>query len=255
MGLKRMENRVAIVTGSGSGIGRATAILLAEEGASVVVADLAEDIASETVKMITDSGGKAVVSICDVTKSEDASKTVNLAVKTFGRLDILVNNVGGSRPGHTIVEMPEEDWDFYIDLNLKSQFLMCKYAVPRIADTGGGAIINISSGAGVFGMPRNAAYCAAKGGVISFTKALAVDHAPQNIRANCIAPGTVLTPLMERNRTPEEIKRIAKMNVLRRLADPRDLAQAVVFLASDEASFITGQAVNVDGGSGIITGI
>jgi NAD(P)-dependent dehydrogenase (short-subunit alcohol dehydrogenase family) len=253
-GSRRFAGRAVIVTGAGSGIGRATALLFAAEGAAVVVADLAET-GADTVREIEAAAGRAIFARGDVTRGEDAARIVEAAVAGYGRLDVLANVVGGSKPGDTVVELPEAQWLGLLHLNLTSVFQMCKQAVPRIAASGGGAIVNVASGAGVFGMPRNPGYVAAKGGVVALTRALAIDHAPQNIRVNCVSPGAVLTPLMERNRTPEEIQMIGRANALGRLARAEELAQAIAYLASEEASFITGQVLNVDGGSGMIRGI
>ncbi|MBI2865805.1 MAG: glucose 1-dehydrogenase [Chloroflexi bacterium] len=245
---KRLQGKVAIVTGGGSGIGRATCLLLAQEGASVVVADIAAEGGGETLKSIHHEDGKAIFVKGDVTKAADVSKIVNAALQEYGRIDILVNNVGGSRPGRTIVETAEDEWDSHLALNLKSTFLVAKHAIPRMVEAGGGSIVNVSSAAGVYGSPRNPAYCAAKGGVIALTKALAIDHAPQGIRVNCVAPSHVFTALMRRNRTPEDIERIASSNLLKRVSDPAEIAQAILFLASEDASYITGQLLVVDGG-------
>ena len=245
----RFNGKSAIVTGGGSGIGRAVAQALAAEGAAVTIGDISKEMGEETVALIAKGGGMARLALGDVTKSVDVQRIVAECVRAYGKVNVLCNVAGGSKPKDTVVELPEEEWNRLVDWNLTSVFLMCKYAIPEMRKAGGGAIVSVSSGAGVSGMPRNPAYVAAKGGVIALTKALAIDHAGENIRANCVAPGAVLTPLMQRNRTPEEIKVLGSYNLLKRLGRAEELAQAVIYLASDEASFITGQTINVDGGA------
>ncbi len=244
----RFEGKVAIVTGGGSGIAQAVCLNMAADAALVVVADISPEAGRETERMIEERGGTARYVEGDVTVAADCERIVAEAVQAFGRLDILANVAGGSLPQYTVADLPEEEWRQLLDLNLTSVFLMSKYAVPRIAEAGGGAIVNVSSGAGVSGMPLNPGYVAAKGGVIALTKALALDHAAQQIRVNCVAPGPVLTPLMRRNRTPEEIEGFAALNPLNRVGLPEELADTITYLVSDQASFITGQTLNVDGG-------
>ena len=211
------------------------------------MADIDEENGLKTVNSVSEQSGRAVFAKGDVTSSTDAERLVATAVEQFGRLDILANVVGGSRPGQTAVDLPEAEWDRLIKFNLYGTFLLCKYAIPRLIEAGGGAIVNVASGAGISGMPKNPAYCAAKGGVISLTKALAIDHGRDKIRVNCVSPGAVLTELMMRNRTPEEIEQLGRMNPLGRLGDPSDLADTILYLASDEASFITGQTISASG--------
>lgn len=245
----RFAGKSAIVTGGGSGIGRAVAQALAAEGAAVTIGDISKEMGEETVALIAKAGGTVRLALGDVTKAGDAQRIVSECVRAYSKVNVLCNVAGGSKPKDTVVELPEEEWRFLLEWNLTSVFLMCKYAIPEMRKAGGGAIVSVSSGAGVSGMPRNPGYVAAKGGVIALTKALAIDHAGENIRANCVAPGAVLTPLMRRNRTPEEIKTLGSYNLLKRLGRAEELAQAVIYLASDEASFITGQTINVDGGA------
>ena len=244
----RFEGKVALVTGGGSGIAQAVCLRFALDGARVAVADIDADAARETVAAIEEQGGAAIVIEGNVTLAADAERIVAETVEAFGRLDILANVVGGSLPQFSVVDLPEEEWRELLDVNLTSVFLMSKYAVPRIAEAGGGAIVNVSSGSGVSGQPLNPGYVAAKGGVIALTKGMALDHAGQQIRVNCVAPGPVLTPLMRRNRTPEEIEGFAQFNPLKKVGLPEELADAITYLASDQASFITGQTLNVDGG-------
>ncbi len=244
----RFEDKVALVTGGGSGIAQAVSLRFAADGASVAVADIDPDAARETAATIAEQGGTATVIEGDVTSSAGAERIVAETVAAFGRLDILANVVGGSLPQFSVVDLPEAEWRDLLELNLTSVFLMSKYAIPHIAEAGGGAIVNVSSGSGVSGQPLNPGYVAAKGGVIALTKGMALDHAAQNIRVNCVAPGPVLTPLMRRNRTPEEIEGFGRLNPLGRVGLPEELAAAITYLASDQASFITGQTVNVDGG-------
>ena len=245
----RFEDKAAIVTGGGSGIARAVCLALAAEGARVLVADIAPEGGMETVSLVEQQGGIAAYSRGDVTVLSDAERIVEECVKGFGKVNILANVAGGSKPQHTVVELPEDEWRRLVDLNLTSVFLMSKFAVPRIAEAGGGAIVNVSSGAGISGQPLNPAYAAAKGGVIALTKAMAIDHAADNIRVNCVAPGPVMTELMRKNRTPQEIAQIATLNLLQRIGQPQELADAILYLASDQASFITGQTISVDGGT------
>ncbi len=244
----QLDGRIALVTAGGGGIGQATAWLLAERGASVVAADIDPAGLEETTRDCPAPDRLRTI-VADATTLAGAEAAVDAAVQAFGRINVLVNVVGGSRPGKTVVDMPVDEWEQWIRLNLTSTYLMCKAAIPLMADAGGGAIVNISSGAGVNGMRRNPAYVAAKGGVVSLTKALAIDHAEQKIRANCIAPGAILTPLMKRNRKPEEIEWLGKANLAGRIGLPHDIAATVAFLCSDDGSFVNGELINVSGGA------
>lgn len=244
----QLDGKIALVTAGGGGIGQATAILLAERGAHVLAADIDSAGLDETVKSCAAPGRLRAV-VADATTLAGAEAAVRSATEAFGGLSILVNVVGGSRPGKTVVEMTPEEWDGWVRLNLTSTFLMCKAAIPVMTTSGGGSIVNISSGAGVNGMKRNPAYVAAKGGVVSLTKALAIDHAEQKIRANCIAPGAILTPLMKRNRRQEEIDWMANANLVGRIGLPHDIAAMVAFLSSDDGAFVNGELINISGGA------
>ncbi|MDO9488648.1 MAG: SDR family oxidoreductase [Sphingomonadaceae bacterium] len=243
--MSQLEGQVALVTAAGGGIGQATAWLLAERGASVLAVDIDTAGLAETKARVT---GTLVTLAGDATRWDDAQAAVAAAKREFGKLTILANVVGGSRPGQTVVDMTPEEWTRWIDLNLTSTFLMCKAAIPLMAESGGGSIVNVSSGAGVTGMMKNPAYVAAKGGVIALTRSLAIDHADQHIRANCVAPGPILTPLMERNRRPEEIDYLAKMTLAGRIGVPHDIAATIAFLSSADGEFINGELINVAGG-------
>ncbi|MFC3712541.1 SDR family NAD(P)-dependent oxidoreductase [Sphingoaurantiacus capsulatus] len=243
--MTQLEGHVALVTAAGGGIGQATAWLLAERGAAVIAVDIDETGLAETAAK---AAGRLSILKGDATKWDDAQAAVAAAKREFGKLTILANVVGGSRPGQTILDMSPEDWSHWVDLNLTSTFLMCKAAIPLMAESGGGSIVNVSSGAGVTGMMRNPAYVAAKGGVIALTRSLAIDHADQHIRANCVAPGPILTPLMERNRRPEEIDYLAKMTLAGRIGMPHDIAATIAFLSSKDGEFINGELINVAGG-------
>ncbi len=243
--MSQLEGQVALVTAAGGGIGQATAWLLAERGAAVLAVDIDAAGLAETKRRAT---GSLVTLVGDATSWDDAQAAVSAAKREFGRLTILANVVGGSRPGQTILDMSPEDWTRWVDLNLTSTFLMCKAAIPLMAESGGGSIVNVSSGAGVTGMMKNPAYVAAKGGVIALTRSLAIDHADQHIRANCVAPGPILTPLMERNRRPEEIDFLARMTLAGRIGVPHDIAATIAFLSSKDGEFINGELINVAGG-------
>jgi len=245
--MAQLSGRIALVTAAGGGIGQATALLLADRGAHVIAADIDAAGLDETARACAAPDRLHTV-IADATTLAGAEAAVRAATDSFSGLNVLVNVVGGSRPGKTVVEMTLEEWDGWVKLNLTATFLMCKTAIPAMAASGGGSIVNISSGAGVNGMKKNPAYVAAKGGVIALTKALAIDHAEQKIRANCIAPGAILTPLMKRNRRQDEIDWMANANLVGRIGMPHDIAAMVAFLSSDDGAFVNGELINISGG-------
>jgi len=247
----KLSGQVAIVTGGGSGQGRATALLFAQEGARVVVGDVNDKGAAETARLINrQEGGQAIGAKVDVTKADEVSGMVDTALSHYGRLDILINNAGATL-FKGIEDTTEEDWDRILNTNLKAIFLGCKYAIPAMRRSGGGSIVNIASVAGLIGMPQHFAYCAAKAGVIHFTKSLALDHGRENIRINCICPGGVLTPMLGEViniQDPAQVERVARQHALGRVAEPEEIARVSLFLCSADASFMTGAAVTVDGG-------
>lgn len=248
----RLKDKVALITGSGSGIGRATAILFAKEGAKVAVADYVRNAGEETVEIIKNAGGEAFFISVDVSNANDVQKMIEETVNHYGKLDILFNNAGINIPA-PITETTEELWDKIMNINLKGVFLGCKYAVPVMKKQGGGVIINTASIFAFAGFVNDSAYCASKGGVYAFTRALALEVAPFNIRVNCICPGTTLTPLVQgvwkKLGKPEERASATIQQIpLGRLGKPEDMANAALFLASDESSFVTGAAIIVDGG-------
>lgn len=247
-----LNGKVALITGGASGIGRATALLFAQEGAAVSVADINSELGQTVVQEIKSQGGRASFIQCDVTKAGDCRRAVDAALEQFGRLDILFNNAGIIRRAD-VVETTEEEWDQVLAVNLKSIFLMSKYAVPVMAEGGSGAIINTSSGWGMKGGPKAVSYCASKGAVVNMTRAMAIDHGAQNIRVNCICPGDVDTPMLRHEARqlgqPEaEFLAEAAIRPLRRFGQPVEIAQAVLYLASDASSYVTGAALLVDGG-------
>jgi NAD(P)-dependent dehydrogenase (short-subunit alcohol dehydrogenase family) len=254
-GVKKMETltgKVALITGGASGIGQATARLFAGQGAAVMIVDIDEASGEGVVREITGQGGKALMTCADVTQAADCQRAVRTAVQHFGGLDILFNNAGIIRRAN-VVDTTEAEWDRVMAVNLKSIFLMCKYAVPVMAEAGGGVIINTSSGWGLKGGPQAVSYCASKGGVVNLTRALAIDHGPQNIRVNCVCPGDTDTPMLRVEASqlgqPEtDFLAEAAVRPLGRFAQPVEIAQAVLFLASQAASYVTGAALVVDGG-------
>jgi NAD(P)-dependent dehydrogenase (short-subunit alcohol dehydrogenase family) len=244
----RLQGKVAIVTGASQGIGRRIALTFAREGATVVIGDVKDDGGRTTVQEITAASGRALCQPCDVSRPEQVQALVEAANTAYGRLDILVNNAAAWKGG-TVVDMPLADWELGRGTILDAAFYTCKYAIPAMIAGGGGAIISISSVHGLLAARRSAAYEAAKGGLILLMKQVACDFGPQGIRANCICPGLIVT---EKNRMgeehPERARLSAEMYPVRRYGTPDDIANTALFLASDEASFISGQAIAVDGG-------
>jgi NAD(P)-dependent dehydrogenase (short-subunit alcohol dehydrogenase family) len=247
-----LAGRSALITGAGSGIGRAAASRFAREGADVVCLDRDGAAAAETARAIAAEGGRAVAVAADVTRDLDCRAAIDRILETFGRLDVLFNNAGIIHRA-TIAATSEEEWDATLAVNLKGIFLMSRAAVPPMAAAGRGVILNTASNWGLMGGPRAAAYCASKGAVVLLTKAMAIDHGPQGIRVNCLCPGDIDTPMLrdEARQLGEALPAFLATSArtpLGRLGLPEDVADLAAFLASDAAAFITGAALVVDGG-------
>lgn len=257
----RLAGKVSLVTGGGSGIGRATAELFAREGARVAVADVRLAAAEETVARIRGSGGDAVAIGADVSRAADAEAMVGAVLAAYGRLDVLHANAGVTPARVRIQDLEEAEWDRVLGINLKGAWLTCKYAIPALIGAGGGAIVNTASLAGVRARPYRVHYEASKAGVISLTRTLAIELAPHRIRANCVCPGGVDTPgrtasLGEAESAVHRQPHIDRLPIPR-LARPEEVANAVLFLASDESSYVNGHALYVEGGewAGTTTGL
>jgi NAD(P)-dependent dehydrogenase (short-subunit alcohol dehydrogenase family) len=243
-----LEDKVAIVTGAGSGIGAASALRFATEGAAVVVADIRLHKARETVDAIAAAGGQALAVETDVADAGSVAALVDTAVDAFGGLDVLFNNAGTLRPG-TAVELSVEDWDLVMAVNVRSVFLGAKYAVPVMEARGGGSIINTASVSGLHGDGGSVVYSASKAAVINLTRALSTDHARSGIRVNAICPGAIETPPVQRMMQHPGARELnERVHALGRIGRPDEIAAAAVWLASDESSFVTGEALVVDGG-------
>ncbi|WP_210023346.1 MULTISPECIES: SDR family NAD(P)-dependent oxidoreductase [unclassified Paenibacillus] len=250
----RLQNKITLITGSGSGIGKNSALLFAREGATVIVNDLLEDKGQATVEEIQAAGGQAVFVQADVTNPDSVKAMVDTVIKHYGRIDVLFNNAGVSGVG-AIHEVEPEAWDRVMNINTRGVFLPSKYVLPHMMERKEGSIINMSSCVAEIGLARRASYSASKGAVLALTKSMQVDYAPYNIRVNALLPGTIFTPFVEdylkkSYDNPEEaIESIKKRQLSGELGRPDDVANAAVFLASDESRFMMGSPLYIDGGA------
>lgn len=242
--------RVALVTGAGGGIGRAAALLFARRGARVAVADIDGDAAEAVAREIRKAGGEARGIRADVADSAQARAMVEAAVAAWGRLDCAYNNAGIASPAHPVAEMPDELWRRSIDVMLSGVFFCMKHEIPRILASGGGAIVNCASGAGLIGFPGQSGYVAAKHGVVGLTKAAALEYGAKGVRINAICPGTARTALVEQviRERPELDAELVRLHPIGRIAEPAEIAEAALWLCSEGASFVNGAALSVDGG-------
>lgn len=252
----RLKDKIAIVTGAASGIGKATATTFAKEGAAVMCADINGEGAEAVAHTISDTGGDAASVKVDVASEDDIQRMVAETVSRWGRLDLLYNNAGIGT-GNPVTQVTEEEWDHLIDINLKGVFLGCKHAIPEMLKTGGGSIVSTASNAGLDGAAMLSTYCASKGGVVMLTKSLAMEWARMGIRVNCVCPGVIKTaildPMLQSAQTmgmneDQLWERFGKSHPMGRIGQPEEVANVVTFLASDDASFVTGVAMPVDGG-------
>ena len=242
----KLKGKVALVTGFGSGLGRAIAVLFAQEGAAMAGTSTTEAKGRDTVAMIEKTGNQALFRAGDVSNSAQMKVLIDETVKQFGGLDIVVNSAG-VRTNGSITEITEEQWDRTIGVNLKGVFVISRLAIPEMIKRGGGVILNIGARSGMAGQAGRAAYCASKGGMITLTEAMAMDHAHDKIRVNCICPGPTRTPMVDTS-TPEKLSRYKTRVPVGRIGEPEDIAQAALYLASDEASMVTAAILPVDGG-------
>lgn len=250
--LLSLTGKVAMVTGGGSGIGRGIALLLAEMGASIVVLEIDDAKGSNTAAEIQDQKGQALALHCDVRSASDCRRAVETTIQKWGKIDVLCN-CAGIAIRKNIVDLTEEEWDLALDVTLKGIYLLSREVVPHMIRNGGGSIINIGSGWSLKGGPKAASYCAAKGGAVNLTRAMAIDHGPHDIRVNCICPGDIDTPMLrsegaQLGRDVQSFMKDAADRPLARVGMPEDVANAVLFLASPMSTWITGTALVVDGG-------
>lgn len=247
---RQLQDKVTIITGAGSGIGRQSALIFAGKGAKVVVADIVEDGGRETVELIRKAGGEASFVKTDVSSAASVEAMVAHAIRTYGRLDCAFNNAGIEGESSSTVKCTEETWEKTIAVDLKGVWLCLKYEIPKMIEAGGGAIVNTASVAGLAGTPGLPAYGAAKFGVVSLTKTAAVEYAKRNIRVNAVCPGVIRTPMVERliKDNPLAVDTFNDIHPVGRLGEPADIGYAAAWLCSDEASFLTGQAIPIDGG-------
>jgi NAD(P)-dependent dehydrogenase (short-subunit alcohol dehydrogenase family) len=248
-----LNGEVAVVTGSASGIGRATAILMAQEGASVVVADINGDGAEQVAAEIMGGGGKALAHTVDLEHEEQVEELMSAAREQFGKISVLHNNAAAVGPDdrlldHDIANLDQAVWNRHMNVTLRSQFFCCKYAIPSMLDNGKGAIVNMSSGAAIRALPWQSAYSVAKAGVLALSRSVAAQYGKRGIRCNTVIPGLTLTPSVRDAMTDEDRATFLERTLSTRLGEPEDLAQAVVFLASDAAAYVNGAELAVDGG-------
>jgi NAD(P)-dependent dehydrogenase (short-subunit alcohol dehydrogenase family) len=250
--MPRLDQKACLVTGGGSGIGRATCLLFAEEGARVAVADKRAEAAEAVAAECRARGAEAIAVAGDVSKDADAKRMVDETVRAYGRLDVLVNNAGYGFAG-TVTDTDEEAWDALMAVNVRGVFLCSKHAIPAMAASGGGSIVNTASVVAAIGIRNRAAYCASKGAVAALTRAIAIDHVAEGIRCNAVAPGTIDTPYFDEilRKSPvaaDTRKALEARQLLGRLGTPEEIAAGILFLASDESRFATGSILTLDGG-------
>lgn len=248
----RFVNKVVLITGAGVGIGRAAAIKFAKEGAKVAINSLTPANGLETLRIVKETGAEGIYVQGDVSISLDARRIVEQTINTFGRIDVLVNNAGIVLPGR-VDNMSEEDWDKTMSVNLKGIFLVSKYAIPEMRKIGGGVIVHTSSAVAIKGVRDRGAYAASKGGVLALTKAMAADYMEDNIRVNCVCPGTTYTPSLERRlqafSDPEKARvDFISRQPMKRFGKDEEIAEAILFAASDDAAFMNGSSITIDGG-------
>ncbi len=245
-----LDGKVALVTGAAQGLGRASALIFAREGAKVVIADVKRDGGEETVNLIKKAGGDAIFVKADVSSSSDVQAMVKAAVDTFGSLDCAINNAAIDGGGHPLAEVTEEYWNKSIAVDLTGVFLCMKYEILAMLERGGGSIVNISSGAGVVGFKGSGPYVAAKHGILGLTKTAAIDYGARGIRVNAVLPGTMLTPMLRAAaaKDPHHMEFLKNMQPIGRLAEPEEVGEAAVWLCTKAASFVLGASFSVDGG-------
>jgi NAD(P)-dependent dehydrogenase (short-subunit alcohol dehydrogenase family) len=244
---RRFSDKVAFVTGAASGIGRATAVAFATEGARVAILDLTADALAETADAVRNAGAQVLVIACDVSKPEQVEAAIRQVVETFGRLDIAFNNAGVENKAAPVAEIALDEWDRILDINLRGTFVCMKHELAQMVRQGSGVIVNTSSGAGVRGVAGGASYAASKHAIIGLTKSAALDYAKQNIRVNAILPGNIETPMMDRF-TNGDIQKAIDLEPVGRLGKPEEIADAVLWMSADLGGFVTGAAISVDGG-------
>jgi NAD(P)-dependent dehydrogenase (short-subunit alcohol dehydrogenase family) len=245
--MKTYQNKVVLVTGAGSGIGKASALAFGREGASVIVSDINEDAGMKTVVAIKNCFGEATFIKCDVSKDLEVKNLIESSIKKYGKIDCAFNNAGIEEHSTSTLECTEETWTKILDTNLKSVWLCLKYEILSMLKTGGGSIVNCSSIAGLVGFPNIPAYVASKHGVIGLTEATSLEFAKKNIRVNSVCPGPIHTPMLERL-SKEQEKELAEKDPMGRIGTPEEIAETVLWLCSDKASYITGQSMAIDGG-------